>query len=606
MVSINIGNTKCVTLDIPFQTMKEFIYPFANAMNLINSQDSCNTGSQTSFITPIDTSTKKKSSFINITELCVKNNTLVPKQCSDQSENSEYETKIMKSLHDNLLNDNASQVSESDSNQEFLEQTDNENMFNSSLDVQAIAKDVIEKTSFIDKDLTVLKDVIHDFLLITKDLPIYSEEVMKSESQESWASCLSSESDTISIELQHDIALDNVDCNKNVVDGGVNLNTMCTSNCHLENIDTKVMLMSDAIYDYIVKQCFETPELVLFPEIVYDDNIAKLYASLESHYSGNELSDEDKNILRLNIANRVISKFETYEKSFDSSNNSPDVSDKIFTISELVSDILNHFFVEYVDNNMCKEKDLSDSTEFSIFTEEVHENKLVHQSTPQYDSCQSNKVCISNCEVENDSFDDEIVISFKAKETKNLGNEKYWIAITKSPDTGKTVTKKHEVINVDDIPLKPPPDLDYLNNSTVASGVLSPIPEEVACNLFSKFSESDDDDEINHNLNDTSKLEEEEEDMQLRNLLNNKYKTESTYISFDCPETNAVVCNSVSFYRTNTVNTFSYTQPSSITFVRENISHSASQKDDCSNLHTTSEVDSNDDGDWMGYEAAKF
>uniref|UniRef100_A0A1Y1JZY2 Uncharacterized protein n=1 Tax=Photinus pyralis TaxID=7054 RepID=A0A1Y1JZY2_PHOPY len=551
-------------------------------MNLMNTQASCTASSQTSFITSaaVDVSSKKKTSLFNITELCVKNNMLVSKESSDQ----EYETKIMKSLQDNLLDESLSQVSESDS----LEQADT-NMFDSNLDVQALAKDVIEKAKIMDKDLTTLEDAIHDALIMSRDFPTYSDGVMESESIESW---VSARSDALANEPPDNETLNYVDCNKNVVDETVNVDSLCTPECHrLENTDEQVILMSDAIYGYLIRQCFEVSEHIFFPELLYDDNILKLYSVLESYYTdlcGNIVSDEDKNLLRLNITKRVMGKFEICEESPLSSN----VSDKIFAISELVSNILDYFFVKYVDQDLSTTKCPSDSTDFSKFTKDVQDNRLVQQSTPQSDSSQR-----SGVETESPSSDDEIVISFKAKETKNLRNEKYWIAITKSPDSGKPVARKHEVINVDDIPLKPPPDLAQYNHSSVSSGALSPIPEEAVCNLFSNFTESDEDE-------DRGEVE-EEEDVQIRNLLNNTYDTESTYISFECPETNAIVCNSVSFYRTNTVNSFSYTQPSTVTFVRDDVFPTSTKKvDDCSKLRNDSET--SDDGNWMGYEAAKF
>ncbi|KAJ8930592.1 hypothetical protein NQ314_016588 [Rhamnusium bicolor] len=46
------------------------------------------------------------------------------------------------------------------------------------------------------------------------------------------------------------------------------------------SVDENVVKMSNLIFDYLVQQCFEVKELVLFPEVLHDSNINKLLGKL--------------------------------------------------------------------------------------------------------------------------------------------------------------------------------------------------------------------------------------------------------------------------------------------------------------------------------------
>lgn len=127
----------------------------------------------------------------------------------------------------------------------------------------------------------------------------------------------------------------------------------------------------------------------------------------------------------------------------------------------------------------------------------------------------------------NVSTDEEIVISFKSNQKKR--NESFWFAVTKSPVKEVIVPEKREIINVDDIPLKPPPDL-FLTNKDDNSNVIT----------------------------------------------NDQFQ----------------------FYRTQ-CDASSYTHETNVTFLKGDVNMNPMSVSPDSNLES-------DEGDWMGYEGAKF
>lgn len=256
------------------------------------------------------------------------------------------------------------------------------------------------------------------------------------------------------------------------------------------------------------------------------------------------------------------------------------VSDKIFTISEFVSDILDLFFNNLTNNN--------DS--FSFFKNNlISANKDV-SSTPENKSTESDTVS-KKFVIYQDSPTEEQVTSFKRSMSEKSGNEAYWFAIQKSNfyDLPKSPQVQKEIINVDDIPLKPPPN--YNKSLHSPSHKLSPIPEEANRSLFYEDDYSDDD--LCSGFNDLG-VQNISQDTDILGGGDNEQS--STYVAFDHPEINVIVCDALQFHRTNTINTASYVHSSTVKFYQERAQKQNGNK----------ESDSDSPEDWSGFESAKF
>lgn len=305
-----------------------------------------------------------------------------------------------------------------------------------------------------------------------------------------------------------------------------------------------VLQMSHALFEYLTHQCYEIKELILFPEVLYDQNISKLMTKLKKVYDTYcppDFPADKKNELRIQVALEVM----TLLNLKDISSQSPEgsfVSDKIFSISEFVSDILDQFFSCVLEEN---------NNSFDDFKDSLTLKSSAVSSTPDV-----NKKHESDDDKPEEGEELEVT-SFHRDVINKGGSQSFWITISKC-DVPKSPSVQRKVINVDDIPLKPPPDLE---KSLVNKTKLSPIPEEARRAL--KFDEESD----------------EEADVFAGG--------DNTYVSFDDPEINVVVAENALFNRTRTVNASSYVAKSSVQFRR---------------------TDKSDDseGDWMGFDTAKF
>lgn len=327
-----------------------------------------------------------------------------------------------------------------------------------------------------------------------------------------------------------------------------------------------VLKMSNEIFAYLKEQCYEIKELVLFPEVLYDNNIQKLMSKLQALYEDHcspDLPEEEKNELRIQVAAEVLTQLHLKDVSSASPEGSV-VSDKVFSTSEFVSDILDTFF-----NHLTA---TTNENGFQNFKESLVCGNSEMSSTPDTKRNQRS-----------DFYEDAVaaeaheVTSFKRDVAQKTGSESFWIAISKTTPCGlpRSPSLPRKIINVDDIPLKPPPD--FLNASSFFEKTkLSPIVEEARRSLV--FDESDSSGGVDVMYEDIDVLAGGDND------------DSCTYIAFERPEIN-VVCETTRFHRTNTINTTSYVTKSEVHFSRG------------------SEISENSDGfegDWMGFENAKF
>ncbi|KAK9874976.1 hypothetical protein WA026_005792 [Henosepilachna vigintioctopunctata] len=364
--------------------------------------------------------------------------------------------------------------------------------------------------------------------------------------------------------------------------------------------DEHIKTLADAIYDYLQEQCFEIRELVLFPEILHDRNLNKLLAKLKGMYDefySNKLGDEEKNELRMSISAAILSNLENDSKvNAESSNDSSllnIVSDKVFTITEFVSDILDSFFNLVSQSTCLVLKEDSNGENFLEFTKPFRDDNgnLLH-STPE-----SGEIMESSNDVEKDPVNsptDAVVTAFKKDTSRKSGAETFWISCNASPQIRKGTPKTPKrVFNIDDIPLRPPEDLVFRS----PENNLCSIPEEARCNLFGPS--YDEECELGPRAPETHETVE----VKLDDILAGG---DGSYISLDEPEMNVVVHNEVKFYRICTTNKSSFLKANSVTFQKNKINSENDSNESfysaCGNLKDKED----DDGDWMGYDMAKF
>lgn len=325
-------------------------------------------------------------------------------------------------------------------------------------------------------------------------------------------------------------------------------------------VDERLVKISTPIREYIIKQCLELRELILFPEVLHDPNLVKLLDELKCLYTelyGNVLSAEEKNELRISIGAYLM---DGMTQENDRTNCSND-SDKLFSVSELISDILDNFFTILESDSVTTNSE-ENFVKFKRTLEEMYDLSSTLElddatfATPQKSS--------------------PIVTSFKNNESAKTGAESFWFSITDASPVRET-----ETVNFDDIPIP----ITWANRSSV-DRTLSPILEEAQL----KF----DDDCNKENVDDFDS---------------------NSYFSFEEPEINVVVCNSGNFYRTTTVNSSAFTKSETVTFNRSALKcctnvylneNDPAYISNNINENSHSVESSDDEGDWMGFASAKF
>lgn len=322
--------------------------------------------------------------------------------------------------------------------------------------------------------------------------------------------------------------------------------------------DARIQPLASLITDHVLDQGFENSDLVVFPELARDPYVAKLVNKLKMLYSelfSQVQTSEQRNDYRLSLANCVLTVLSKDERfSYDGiSDDYLAVSNKLFSISEYVSEVLDYFFAA-IDNDG-----------FGVFSRDLSDESIA-KSTP------GKKLSPSAAEGDSPILDNTVT-TFKKDFTSE--SEILWISISPSVSQPATTPRtQRRVLNVDDIPLRPPPDLSCRSNCSPEKYFrsLSPIREEPRVNLFdSHLSPS-------HDIRSDSSV------------------TESSS-SKSSPEVNIVISNEVNFFRTNS-NASRFAQRRSVVFTTDVIVING--EEDKENIAP------NNSGDWMGFEKAKF
>lgn len=402
------------------------------------------------------------------------------------------------------------------------------------------------------------------------------------------------------IEDNHNNHQDNVeDAGKSSEDEGIEDMTpqrFEKSSCNNEPItnDERVKKLSNVVYEYLQQQCFEIREIVLFPEVLHDPNLNKVLAKLKSMYDEfypEELKSEEKNELRFSISAYILSCLEVDENINNVSNDSSILSilsDKIFSITEFVSDVLDNFF-NLINCLVVKED--SNGENFLEFTKPFRDtNGNMLHSTPEsplnISENNTNEATASEVITPQKPIDVTAVTSFKKNTSKKSGAETFWISCYSSPRDLQDIERiPRSFVNVDEIPLRPPEDLINVSSSDKS---LYSIKEEPRCNLFKNY----EDETASDDLRSPYISETVVEDVLAGG--------DGSYLRFDNAEVNVVLHNEVQFYRISSIDNISYVKTDSIILQKsDESSDSFYSIGKCS-------VGSEDEGDWMGYEMAKF
>lgn len=586
-VTINIGNTRTVSLNISMQTLREFIYPLATALNFINLPAFSNKSSQTSYVTSECFSSDEDLSDFEYNIIRRLKEHLVHDVCEEAtlSENeiyTEHDSAMVKEIASNEELDNLEVFDFSQTLMEWSEYEEDDYFEKNQYQALKLDPQIFYNITSLDAELESVDEEnettsSHGDLVIDEswNFPvevILSEGIVPNE--------VNAEKASPDLIITKDIELPYcASSSKTQSDEGFNDSSSLISSNHYEihepsePVTEGVLMMSQAILDYLVKQCYEIKELVLFPEVNYDENIHKVFLKLKQLYTkfyGEECTDEQKNELRISITQEVLKQLQMFDsRASASSSEDSFVSDKLFSISEFVSDILDSFFGGIID-----------AESFSLFKQTLVSSNQDCSSTPQ--GKQPNSLT-----------DEEEIISFQKNVSEKSGNESYWFAVQKKSlyDLPKSPQVPRRIINIDDIPLRPPSFFENRSHS-LSSGRLSPIPEEPSRRLFdSELDDSSSDDDFHkcsgYSLNGVDLISPEKD----------IFAGGDTYVAYDRPEINVVVCDAVEFCRTKTINVSSYQKASEVRF-DPNKTRTI--------INSDGEVVDEDDGDWMGYESAVF
>lgn len=607
-ITLNLGNCCPVAINIPADVITGFIYPFAAALNFHDVPQLNNQGSQTTYMNnfvrkPPTTADLQR---VKYTPLYIDSYQTCHFSSEVTRHSQSFERQVLNDMQQNLLGDFSQSFSESESEStdainipnepleeikqftEYDELKSNESLTELPQDLIAMltssSTNSSEEEEAADLDLANIKDVAivaENFVNKLMDMSVNSANYFLFESVINEAKNILHQEPIEELgQPQNTGSLDEgiEDCT--LTNDSDNTILKCTS-----PVDDRIKKIGYIVFDYLVQQCFEVKELILFPEVLHDLNINKLLIKLKEVYEecyGNSLNDEEKNELRISIASYVLKLLEIDDRLKDTSQDSnfSIVTDKIFTISEFLSDVLDHFF-----------NSLGNATvnPFLDFEKQItKDDGGVFHSTPESKKTNKNR----NSDEEKGTENAEVT-SFK--KTAKSGSEIYWITLYDSPSRAKEpeIHSKKTAVNVDDIPLRPPDDHLEMN---YVKRILSPILEEPRINLFdSELSNKDFETCMDPLYQKYDVLEKSTDSTE---IIDEVLSDETdTYVAFDTTDANLVIDNEVDFCRVRTLTTNSYIQVKEAKF-----KHKCSNSDNKEN--ETPVVDS--EGNWMGFEGAMF
>lgn len=629
-VTLNFGHAHSVSVNLPFETLTGFIFPIASALNFRNITMSNSQGSQTSYMNNFEYVPPNNNELrkVNITPLHVDSYRTCHVEKEPLEKTDSFEQRVLDDLQQNMFTADFTSESErelSDVIEATLPDSDDNDIINFDEYDQINNESLVELTPEVIEMLPT--STSSSASTESKENNIYNNDSSPEITSQTNASKIATEiaehfvdsilEDCENVELIGSVVneakgilkdiSESVVVENSSVDEGIEdctlTNDSVVKNSTLPNtLDEGVVILSQLILEYLIQQCFEIKELILFPEVLYDPNVVKLLSKLNevfNEYYDNTLTSEQRNDLRIAIASHTLKllEFEDQSNSSEESATVNTVSDKVFSISEFLNDILDHFFdsleKEYIFTDLVKcviddEHNIFHSTpeheRQTTITKD--QNSLDIISTGSFMIAEENNVNITRVV---EKFEDLQVTSFQKRASKRSGSELYWIAVTNSPMSKKPKTPNRHIINVDDIPLRPPEYFETPHRT------LSPIVEEPRVNLFdSSLSDPDIFTDVSVNTRLEISTSSEEDFVMIDNVLSDECNKLNSYVSFNKPEMNVAVCNSVNFVRTTTASANAFVQKKNAVFK----SFDSENKEN--------EPPSDDSGNWMGYDSAKF
>ncbi|CAH1175632.1 unnamed protein product [Phaedon cochleariae] len=539
-VTIDLGNSRTVSVNIPLHTLTGFIYPFANALNYRRSTGLSNNGTQTAYMQNFEH--LREVDKVAYTPIYVDSYKTCHTQPESCQKSASFEQQVLDNMQQQMLELTQSTESEYDS-VEIIDDTQYES-----------AKDLVD---FTEDDQEINESLVELTPEVAAMLPSTDSS--------------STASGTNLTYVKRNPQDESFDVDEGIGECTLTNDTLSKDKSSEGSVEDAVQEMSKMIVEYLIEQCFELKELILFPEVLHDPNLTKLLAKLlnvYAYYYGDSLGDEEKTEVRVSVAKQTLKMAESDDRLNTSgeSGSSNGVSDKIFSISEFMNDILDRFFASV--ENGCQ---------FSEFAKvlEADEGELL-QSTPEVGRIRKL--------AEDDNFE---ITTFHKRTISSSGTELYWMSISPSKTTTTAeITPARPVMNIDDIPLKPPDQLQrpVINIDDIPLKLpdplrrpLSPIVEECRMNLFDSYYLGDFG--SNDSVSDKYDIVDEEDDR----------------INLEKPPAKFVLLNEVNFLRSKNVGGNSYVQTKTALFKGRYVED---KENDPVNL--------DDSGDWSGYDAARF
>lgn len=493
-VTVNVGETGSITLNISMQTLKEFVYELATALNLIppsNETTDLNKSCQTSYVA---------NPLTDVSD--------------EEFKDCLYEKSILDEVRNNLIND---LTQESDAMENDCEKTH----YDCVIDIPEVVSNdmhcIIEIESDEDENrFSSPQENESELQIKFRNGHFVIESTVETETREK-PNCQSK------IKPQHDNCFFVNECQKKVQIDQSHLPTTSTYYAK-DDLNEISYNMSGILFEYINEHCIKNNGFFVTP----DENLIKLLKNLEMLYKEhcNHYDDSHKNALKAQITEVILDNM-----NYNSKNNLDSYG--ICAVPEQFDHIL--YILDTFFNNI---ENLMKNTDLEKYAEIIYREQ---ESSTTGD--------IEHLE----DTPDVAVNSFKSRDSPKKRSQSYWFTIS-NEKSATHQPRKRRYVNVDEIPLKPPSDLVSIREKS-----LSPIREEpVVC---------------------------------LRNL----------YDYYEEPDT-IITENTVEFVREDTnVNPVRYSQESAVTFVKES-ENSLRNDEQCESENTNQ----NNEGNWMGYEAAQF
>lgn len=613
-VTLNLGLPRSVSVNIPLETLTGFIFPFASALNFRNIPLLNNQACQTTYMSNFEQARPVADyKTIDVTPLYVDSYNTCQTEPEPLEKTDMFERRVLTNLQQNILATDFSSDSELelpeilDAITENKESQDYIVHFNEQFDGSVVNESLIKLDPFplllssSSSDIETTESTPSgesssgsnsklNIQSVTELAERFVDTILKEGKEAAIIEKVVVEAKEILKDISDSMVTMYSSTDEGIEDCTLSINTTVVKNSTLDkSIEEGVLKLSKLIFDYLVQQCLEVKELILFPEILHDPNIVKLIDQLIKVFDEFYeiiFTSEQKNDLRISVATQTLKLLEVEDmNSSQDSNTSNTISDKLFTISEFLNDILDHFF-----DSLDKKRQFDEFSKHTI----DNQNNIFH-STPALKTHRVEKVERDTDSVKKSSrrnIEEQIeVTTFKKATKRKSGTESYWIMLSPVPIKAEAPRPKRPMINVDDIPLKPPKDLDY------SFRTLSPISEEPRVNLFQSVLTEDDDLFTDASVNSQHmniSLSSEENLEEIDAVLRSECEKINSYMSFDKPDDKVVICNTANFLRTNTVTSDTFIQKKKVVFKPLN----EENKENDPNLDNS--------GDWMGFETARF